>query len=218
MRKTAKRKPGLCWMPSRPEKSTRASCLELRGKSWSVIWRRTQSSNAFIAFIHRPAIASSLLPARSMRWAEAWSSPKSSKAVTRRFACMIGTGWEAMVSRARSTLPEALASIDWSAGPVRPVKGTSMSDMKAGVAGESLVESKYFQLDRFRVEGTFDVPGADRMSIWIVLDGVAELMASAYRRVFRRGETVLVPASAGNLSWYPVAPLGSATLLGIRLP
>ena len=58
---------------------------------------------------------------------------------------------------------------------------------------------------------------ARRMSIWMVLEGSAQLTSatSGYGRVFRRGATVLVPASAAGLSWRPIG--GEAVLLGTVL-
>jgi hypothetical protein len=72
-------------------------------------------------------------------------------------------------------------------------------------------------VDRYVVEQQLTNPYPDRLSIWIVLAGSAELKTSGtYRRSFRNGETVLIPASAPACSWN--ATNSPATLLGISLP
>jgi mannose-6-phosphate isomerase len=102
----------------------------------------------------------------------------------------------------------SLKAIDWSAGPLHPVRGEKRS------AGERLVQCRYFVLDRFRVAGELRSRYDGRLSLWLVLEGRAELhTASGYRRAFAAGGTVLVPASAEGARWR-----GGATLLGVTLP
>ena len=115
---------------------------------------------------------------------------------------------------------ESLASIDWSAGPVRPVKGEPLGGLPEGVEGERLVACPYFVLERYRACAPFDAPGAGRMAVWMVTDGDAELTARGgdYRRTFRRGETVLVPAAADRPAWRPLEPGRPVTLLAATLP
>jgi mannose-6-phosphate isomerase len=128
--------------------------------------------------------------------------------------------WNRLASdgRPRSLhLAEALASIDWKAGPVRPVQATRVHE-RPGVSQDQLVRCPYFHLDRFHLDGPFDVPFAGRLSIWVVVEGEAALQSGSYWRVFRRGETVLVPGSVGEYSWHPVAGHKSTALLGTRLP
>jgi mannose-6-phosphate isomerase len=109
-------------------------------------------------------------------------------------------------------LREAFESINWDAGPVRPAVGIPIADLP----GERLVRCRYFHMDRFRPTSQLAVPYRGKLSIWLVLDGVAELRGEdGYSRSFRRGETVLVPASARELSWQPAGPV---TLLGVSLP
>jgi mannose-6-phosphate isomerase len=114
---------------------------------------------------------------------------------------------------------ESLEAIDWSLGPVAPVVGTPIAGTPAGSRGERLVRSPYFSLDRYHVGGPLDLPDPGRLSIWIISEGAAELVgAGGYRRPFRRGETVLVPASADRLTWRPRDPSQPAALLAVSLP
>jgi mannose-6-phosphate isomerase len=119
-------------------------------------------------------------------------------------------------------IEESLESIDWSAGPVFPVAGQPLSTQPPGVEGERLVRCDQFVLDRYRAGARFELPDPGRMSIWLVTEGAAELSATDghYRRSFRRGETVLVPASAGPLTWNPTGQGEAlkATLLATTLP
>ena len=113
---------------------------------------------------------------------------------------------------------EALRSIDWTAGPVAPAIGTPLPGMAPGNRGQRLVACPYFTLDRFALSSPCDLPPSGRFSIWIVIEGRVELRRpeSDYRRHFRRGETVLVPAACGACCWMPSE--GSATLLGVSVP
>ena len=112
---------------------------------------------------------------------------------------------------------EALQSIDWSAGPVHPAVGSPLPGLAPGNRGQRLVACPYFTLDRFTLAAPSDLPSG-RLSIWIVIEGQVELRGqeSGYRRLFHRGETVLVPAASGACRWTPTE--GSATLLGVLVP
>ncbi len=119
---------------------------------------------------------------------------------------------------------EALRSIDWTAGPATPAVGSPLEGLPPGNRGQRLVACPYFTLDRFTLTSPWDLPGAPcaawsgRFWIWIVIEGRVELrrQESGYRRQFRRGETVLVPAASGPCSWTPSED--SATLLGVSVP
>jgi mannose-6-phosphate isomerase len=113
---------------------------------------------------------------------------------------------------------EALRSIDWTAGPVTPAVGSPLPGVATGNRGERLVACPQFTLDRFTLNAPCDLPASGRFSIWIVIEGRVELrrQGSGYRRQFRRGETVLVPAASGTCGWTPSE--GSATLLGVSVP
>jgi mannose-6-phosphate isomerase len=119
---------------------------------------------------------------------------------------------------------EALQSIDWTAGPVSPAVGSPLAGLGSGNRGQRLVACPHFTLDRFTLTSPWDLTRAPcaawsgRFSIWIVIEGRAELRRkeSGYRRHFRRGETVLVPAASGACWWTPSEV--SATLLGVSVP
>ncbi len=111
---------------------------------------------------------------------------------------------------------EALVAIDWSAGPVDPVRPKSEPGAPVGVRSERLVRCPSFGLDRLTLEADYRPGIAGRPSLWITLSGAAELRtAGGYARTFRPGETVLVPAAAGDPLWRPTA--GTARLLRVHL-
>ena len=97
---------------------------------------------------------------------------------------------------------QSLASIDWQAGPVDPVRPQRIIAAQEGVSHERLVECPYFALSRYTLSGSARLTAAG-LSIWMMLDGSAELRskASGDERRFERGETVLIPASAPSLEW-----------------
>jgi mannose-6-phosphate isomerase len=113
-------------------------------------------------------------------------------------------------------IQESLKSIDWSAGPVQPVKPQPLDGLPPGIKGERLVACDYFQLDRYPLTGSFPVPYAGQLSIWLVLEGTARLKREGnnYHRDFHAGETVLIPASAHELSWQNTTD--ETILLGVR--
>ncbi len=98
---------------------------------------------------------------------------------------------------------EALRSIDWSLGPLGSATPEPHPNPSHGWAGETPVRCTYFQIDRYRVEAEMPVPGTGQMSVWILLDGRTELRADGgtYVRSFQAGQTVLIPASCGPLTW-----------------
>lgn len=115
-------------------------------------------------------------------------------------------------------MPQALASIDWAAQPVVPLRSGSAGGPHESLACEQLVDCSYFRLERYRLAGRLPLVSAGQMSIWMVLAGQAELAGRdrSYRRVFRTGECVLVPASAVGLAW--TSGGGPATLLAVKIP
>lgn len=120
-------------------------------------------------------------------------------------------------TRRKLHVSESLAAIDWSAGPVQPVKPQHLPGLPEGVKGEHLVDCEFFHFDRYQVRSRFPITSGGELTIWMVLDGKAELRsAGGYSRHFQRGETTIVPAAAANLEWCPEE--GPATLLSVRIP
>lgn len=113
---------------------------------------------------------------------------------------------------------QALEAIDWSAGPVEPLVPEVATGCLPGVKQEGLVRCPNFGLDRISLESDFPVTAVGRPSIWMVLSGAARLSTREYGRVFRAGETVLVPAAVQEVSWSLASAQRRATLLCVNLP
>ena len=120
---------------------------------------------------------------------------------------------------------ESLESIDWSAGPIRPIEaGPLPVDGDSDGNGEEasrqrLASCAYFEIERYRLATSLVSPHDDRLSIWTVLAGEADVhqAAAGYRRTCGPGTTLLVPAGEGPLAWTRRGDR-PATLLAITLP
>lgn len=113
----------------------------------------------------------------------------------------------------------ALEATNWNQGPVLPVIPVAVPSGSTAVKVEKLVEGNGFRLERYLAEESFSLPHAGEMTIWMVLEGGGFLNNSAtgYQRLFAKGDTVVVPASANEVSWEIVNPPGKLTLLCVRL-
>jgi mannose-6-phosphate isomerase len=108
---------------------------------------------------------------------------------------------------------ESLEAIDWSAGPVEPKR--QFAGFIQADRWEPLVSCPYFAMDRITVTKPLPFPAVPWLRVCMVLSGAAELSAGdSYSRVFRCGETVLVPALAPAIVWTPRG--GSAMLIGVK--
>jgi mannose-6-phosphate isomerase len=103
-------------------------------------------------------------------------------------------------------IEEALASIDWNAGPVRPVHAEGYPH-GPGAVRQRLVSCRYFTLDYVRDTRPFAL-GGDSMQVLIVAHGRGALHGSSGRCDLKTGDSLLVPADAGPLECHPDEALG----------
>ena len=117
-------------------------------------------------------------------------------------------------------IDRSLAAIDWNQGPVNPVTPVEFVVNSDGVRAERLVEGNGFVMERFTGQKPFQTPYPGEFTIWMVLDGAAELSnpETAYCRPFSKGATTVLPASARQAVWKPQGNGKSVTLLCVRLP
>jgi len=114
-------------------------------------------------------------------------------------------------------IPQALAAINWNAGPVRPVDTALVDDSLPGNAAEPLVNCPQFAMERIHLTSSLPCEDRDGAEVWMVLEGIAELRTTTgYARSFQFGETVLIPAAARAPNWIPDST--TATLLRVRVP
>ena len=107
---------------------------------------------------------------------------------------------------------EGLACIDWSAGPVHPVRASGFPQAEnraeAGAVWQSLVRCPYFHLDYVRQEQPFSLSGQGRMQAVMVLHGRGSLGSPAGQDSLASGDTILLPAALPAVSVLPQGPLG----------
>ena len=115
-------------------------------------------------------------------------------------------------------LERGLPAIDWHQGPVNPVAPKPLNVSTPGVVGEALLNSPWVQLERYTVERSWTSPHVGEMTVWMVLQGNAELLdaASTARHEMSRGSTILIPSAAGPVNWSPQTADSRCTLLCIR--
>ena len=116
-------------------------------------------------------------------------------------------------------IEHGLDAIDWNQGPVSPVNPWEIPVHSTDVQAEKLVEGHGFRMERFRLQSESPVPYRGEFTIWMVLEGTAELLqpTRGYQRRFSRGTTVVIPAAANELVWKPQANGRLLNLLCIRL-
>ena len=110
-------------------------------------------------------------------------------------------------------ISEALASIDFDAGPVVPVTSSPLERPWGTI--EHLVTCRYFALDRLRLRGEAEVGSTERFSILVGLGGEAEVRHDRKSYPIGFGQTLLLPAQIGTCR---IVPSGDATLLTCSIP
>lgn len=108
---------------------------------------------------------------------------------------------------------ESLACIDWSAGPVTPVRAAGYpeapgSTPAAASIRQRLASSPYFTLDYLRQSAPFVCGDADRLQVLVVLHGRGTLETAAGPTPLAPGDTLLLPAALAPLSCVPDGPVG----------
>jgi mannose-6-phosphate isomerase len=103
--------------------------------------------------------------------------------------------WNRRDARGKSRqlhIEQALACIDWKAGPVEPIRVADFRDPPAGpLEQRGLVRCPYFELDFVRSGESFECGGAGRTQILTVIHGAGDLAGEE----LRAGDTWLLPAS-----------------------
>ena len=117
-------------------------------------------------------------------------------------------------------LERGLPAIDWHQGPIDPIAPEPLDVRGSGVIGEALLSASWVRLERYVVTHSWMSPHVGAMTVWMVLDGDAELVdtTNGMRRELPRGSTILIPAAAGAVRWSPQKVDSRCTLLCIREP
>jgi mannose-6-phosphate isomerase len=119
---------------------------------------------------------------------------------------------------------QALACIDWRAGPVRPLRAegypASEAEAPAAAVTQTLVRCRYFVLEYVRRCGPFTLGGTCRLQVVLAAHGRGRLLETpgpgpGERQGLAAGDSVVLPAALGPLSAHADGPLG---LLVATLP
>ena len=105
---------------------------------------------------------------------------------------------------------ESLACIDWSRGPVQPLRvdGYPTDGTPApGSVTQRLASCRYFTLDYLRREAPFEV-GGGRLQVLVVLHGSGCLRTADGPWELTPGDSLLLPAAMGAQTVYPAGSLG----------
>ncbi len=112
-------------------------------------------------------------------------------------------------------IEEALAAIDWTRGPVHPVKTPFAQPWTGPMRHQVLVRCPYFTMEYIEGGECFSWGGTGEMQILMVLDGRGTLEGPAGPEELHRGQTWLLPAALPSLQ---IHPEGALKLLLSRLP
>jgi mannose-6-phosphate isomerase len=117
-------------------------------------------------------------------------------------------------------IERALEAVDWKQGPVSPVTPTPLETRANGVQGELLVNGPLFRFERYTVQQSLTSPYAGEFTIWMLLDGQAELvnLQTGYQRKFVKGAMTVIPATVGSAVWNSASPAMPLKLLCVRIP
>ncbi len=111
-------------------------------------------------------------------------------------------------------IEEALACIDWSSGPVHPVRAEGFPGVadsrgeRAGSRRQRLVRCRYFTLEYLRQNEPFTCGGIGRLQVLLVLHGRGRLWTGEGVWELAPGDTLLLPAALDALTCHPEGDLG----------
>jgi len=111
-------------------------------------------------------------------------------------------------------IPQALESIDFGRGPVDPIVPEA-EPIAGGGTRERLSRSKYFALERLKLEQPESVGTDDRFTILMGLEGSSDVEHDGTCLRLDFGQTLLLPAGLGHCL---ISPRGKATVLTCIVP
>jgi mannose-6-phosphate isomerase len=119
---------------------------------------------------------------------------------------------DAQGNRRQLHVEQALACINWDAGPVHPVRAAGYpaedEPPSAVCVRQELVRCRYFVLEYVRDRRHFAVGGTGRMQVLMVLHGHAELGRDADAMTLSPGDSLLLPAGLEAVECLPRDTLG----------
>lgn len=109
-------------------------------------------------------------------------------------------------------IEEGLASIDWSRGPVEPVRAagfTEAPDKIEPYQRQSLVRCPFFEMDYVQAREPFDVGGVGRLQTLVVVRGQGQWLGSHGEEDIAVGQTYVLPSSMPRTTCRPQGVLGA---------
>jgi mannose-6-phosphate isomerase len=103
-------------------------------------------------------------------------------------------------------IEEALQCIDWTRGPVQPVRATAFAG--EGPQRQVLVSCPYFLLEYVQSGEPFGCAGAGRLQALMVLQGRGRLATAAGEEELLPGQTWVLPAALADVYCRPEGGLG----------
>ena len=111
---------------------------------------------------------------------------------------------------------KGLGVVDWALGPLGFVDSATTLPLASGATITLLLSTPKFHLNRYDLKRAYSPKDlAGRMVAWIVIEGEVALRSASQTLSLSRGQTVLVPASAGAVEWTPTGK--SVSLLAVTL-
>jgi mannose-6-phosphate isomerase len=104
---------------------------------------------------------------------------------------------------------EALASIDWRQGPVKPVRIAGFGDGKGERRRVPLARCRYFHLDYIEETGPFGCGGDGRLRAVMVVRGSGRLVSAGGEEQLAAGQTWVLPAAMPPAECVPETCLGA---------
>jgi mannose-6-phosphate isomerase len=113
-------------------------------------------------------------------------------------------------------IEEAMACINWQAGPVQPVRAVNYPSAPSEVASadavrQRLVTCRYFHLDYVRQVRPFPCGGTGLLQVFVTLHGRAGLRTPDGTQRLGPGETLVLPAGMPEVWCHPEGPVGLLT-------
>jgi mannose-6-phosphate isomerase len=109
---------------------------------------------------------------------------------------------------------EALESIDFDRGPVDPITPEA-TRIPGGGTRQRLARSKYFALERLKLEHPWSTGDGERFTILMGLNGSSDIQHGGRRVQLDFGQTLLLPAALGLCE---IIPHGESTVLTCVVP
>lgn len=106
-------------------------------------------------------------------------------------------------------IEESLACIDWTRGPVQPLRAKHYRRLPGTISRQTLVECPFFHLEYLAAGEPFSCGGSQRLQVLVVLEGEGTWETAHGLETISRGQVWLLPAALPRLTCRPSGNLGA---------